>query len=494
MIPAVGVWFAPLFLIAVAGTGGAWLEPYQRAEGLRAEGAYSAAGAHYDSALQEAQQAGDRCPGMALIETGVAALHQKQNRLGEGEAAAMEALALWKGCPSPHPQESAATLRILAVIRSDQGRYPESVALFRQALETLPDGPLTAALRADITSQLGMVYFLQGKRAEAESTYNLSLDLNEAADPPDALVKASILDKLGQSHFTRNKYAEAQRCYESALQLREHDPRSHPPELDGTRIHLARLYYARGLWAKAESIFRAVLRSSETRLGSAHPQVIVLHNDLAVLYRSEGKTRAAEDLFRRALAAWEKSGASRSVYAAAVLLNLGGVVEQQGHLAEAEQDCRRALAILEGAGAAGALYRGTAWNNLGRLQYRRREYEAAAQSFRRAVEIWDEPSGDPRSASALHNLAAVEIAQRHFSEAEAHLRAALDLWERNPRGELDAGQAVCLRDYAALLKRSGRTQEAAGLQARAGALEARIREQQRLAQLTVDVRDLPATR
>ncbi len=73
---------------------------------------------------------------------------------------------------------------------------------------------------------------------------------------------------------------------------------------------------------------------------------------------------------------------------------------------------------------------------------------------------------------SLNNLAALYQAWGRYAEAEPHYRRALAIVEK-ALGPEHPAVATSLENYAGLLRKTGRTEEAAGMEDRAQAIRAR---------------------
>jgi tetratricopeptide (TPR) repeat protein len=101
------------------------------------------------------------------------------------------------------------------------GRHREAVSLakrmVRLAQTSYADKP---GILADSLSNLGLIYWEQGRYAEAEPLYQQSLRIYEALGPEHYGV-AYVLNNLANLYKDQSKYAEAERLYQRALRIQE---------------------------------------------------------------------------------------------------------------------------------------------------------------------------------------------------------------------------------------------------------------------------------
>ncbi len=125
---------------------------------------------------------------------------------------------------------------------------------------------------------------------------------------------------------------------------------------------------------------------------------------------------------------------------------------------------------------------GSSWetyNQAGGEAYEKGNYAEADKQWSAAVKIAEEFSlEDPRLAINLNNLAVLYRAQGKYAEAEQLHQRSLAIYEK-ARGPDHPDVATVLENYADLLSKTGRADEAAKMEARAQAIRAKQSEQDR---------------
>jgi tetratricopeptide (TPR) repeat protein len=140
--------------------------------------------------------------------------------------------------------------------------------------------------------------YKQGRYAEAEQWLAEAVKDAEAAKPQDLRLARSLND-LGVIYYAQGKYAQAVPLYERALAIqgamlgREH------PLVALTLNNLAALYHAQGKYYKAEPLYERSLAIREKTLGREHPDVLASLTGLAAVYRRRGMDAEAAELDAR---------------------------------------------------------------------------------------------------------------------------------------------------------------------------------------------------
>ncbi|MCH7633940.1 MAG: CHAT domain-containing protein [Proteobacteria bacterium] len=229
-----------------------------------------------------------------------------------------------------------------------QGNYPEAEKQFTAAVKEAEHfGPEDPRLATSLNN-LALLYYIQGKYAEAEPLHKRALAIYEKTLGPEHPDVAAPLHSLAGLYYEQGKYAEAEPLYKRALAIREKALGPEHPDVAGSLNDLAGLYQAQGRYAEAEPRYKRALAIEEKALGPGHSLVATSLNNLAALYWTQGKYAEAEPLNKRALAIQEKALGPEHPDVATSLNNLAVLYKAQGKYAEALVHIRRASAIHRG--------------------------------------------------------------------------------------------------------------------------------------------------
>ena len=139
--------------------------------------------------------------------------------------------------------------------------------------------------------------YQQGNYPEAEKQLEAAVKEAEGFGPQDPRL-ATNLNNLGELYRLQGRYAEAEQHYKWALAVLEKALRPAHPQVATSLNNLAALYHAQGRYAKAEQLYKRSLGIREKTLGPEHPQVATSLNNLGELYRFQGRYAEAEQLYK----------------------------------------------------------------------------------------------------------------------------------------------------------------------------------------------------
>jgi tetratricopeptide (TPR) repeat protein len=267
-----------------------------------------------------------------------------------------------------------------------------------------------------------------------------------------------------------------------------------------------------GDYKKAEADFKAALADAEKR-GDKNPDVSVALYRLATVYVLERKFQTAVPALERALALREKQSSSLSATNLEITDTLTRCYQETKQYPKAEAMGRRSLAIAENKTGANGMDVAISLINIGSLLKEEKKYPQALDAYSRAQSIFDKSiEVEPVARASLqNNLAFVYEKLGKADKAEPLLKGALATLEKTPdcspykiaaaqnnlalfythRGNLakaetyfkqavsvpvDAsanGQTFAtsfMSNYAAMLRKAGRSKEAEAMSERANAV------------------------
>jgi len=200
--------------------------------------------------------------------------------------------------------ERATALNALGMVCKYDGRFDESVALYRDALALLgEDHPAAAA----IYHNLGGVEHARRDFAAAEPYARRSVELRRAAHGPDHVLVAvdeaalaAILHALGSEDEAEELLRRSLPVLEGALGEDHH-------EVAAAWNNLGSVLAARGDLDGADAAYRTALESKERSVGAASPALAITLNNLGVTARRRGRPDDAAAFYERAIAILERS-------------------------------------------------------------------------------------------------------------------------------------------------------------------------------------------
>jgi tetratricopeptide (TPR) repeat protein len=315
---------------------------------------------------------------------------------------------------------------------------------------------------AVLLNDLGVHLQTKARYVEAESLYQRSLAIAEAAYGPADPQVATVINNLAELLRITNRLSEAEPLYRRALAIDEtiYGPR-HPTVARDTN-NLAELLWATNRRSEAELLQVRALAIDEASYGPDHPNVAIRLNNVAGLLHDSNRPSQAEPLFWRALAINEASYGPNHPQVATVLNNLAALLQDTNRPNDAEPLYRRALAIDETSYGPNHPNIAIRLNNLAALLHETNRPSEAEPLCRRALAI-DEASfgpNHPNVAIRLTTLATLLRTANRLAEAEPLYRRGLAILTRfgAMTGHRHPNLETVLSHYVLALHESGRAE------------------------------------
>jgi tetratricopeptide (TPR) repeat protein len=207
--------------------------------------------------------------------------------------------------------------------------------------------------------------------------------------------------------------------------------------------------------------------------GESGTRTINLLSSLAELYIRQQRYADAEILFRKMLEQHQKRSPLPSLALGEIYTKLADSLSLQKNYEAAEGNYKLAVENIEG--AAGQDHHDTLLplSHLANLYMMTGKYKEAERCYKRVLEIRYKTSGEDsdETVNSLLRLADLYNLQSEFAESEVFLESAMETAVKI-YPEQDVRLAEVMQQYAKLLKRLGRMDEVAKLEARAEAIKA----------------------
>ena len=405
-------------------------------------------------------------PAIAVCLDMLGKLYWYQGQLEQSERLRKRVLDIVEHAKGPEHPDVVQALSNLAGVYRELERYTEAEPLYLRAYSILerlvqtepPSQTLTVDMAA-CAEELGVLYSLQGKFAQAEPLQLQAVILREQILGGDHPLTSYSYHNLGFLYEWQGRYAQAEAWYTRALELRESVLGPEHPSTAATLNNLARVYQMQGRYQEAEPLYHRALSIREQMLSPEHPHVARTLNGLALLFHAQGKAAEAETLLQQALAICEAALGPEHPEVAWELDALAQVYESLGRDTEAEPLAKRALRIYERRLGADHPESIMSWTILGLLCGKQGRYAEAGQYLQHALTMCEQCLGaeHPHTARTLYELGLLYQLQGQDTEAEPLFQRALAI--REQRLGAEHPETVATRTtYAALLeqKKTGR--------------------------------------
>jgi tetratricopeptide (TPR) repeat protein len=130
----------------------------------------------------------------------------------------------------------------------------------------------------------------------AAKLYRSAIEIFEAKLPEDHPELTVGLNNLGTIYRVQGRFADAESMYRRAIEILERLPVDAHPDLAASLFNLARLYATQSLTDEAEPLFRRALDLYEDTLGPAHANVASVRSGYAEFLREHGRAEEAARL------------------------------------------------------------------------------------------------------------------------------------------------------------------------------------------------------
>mgnify|MGYP001064279031 FL=1 len=208
----------------------------------------------------------------------------------------------------PHDVDRLGALRGFARASMGLTRLDEAQRLLDEVLTTARERlGETHRVYADASHELGVLYYFQGRYADARRQYETAYRARLAAYGEAALEPAETLNNVAVLHSVLGEYDDAERTYMQVIeQLRRSHGEDHPQVLI-SQANLASLYANIGRTADARELEESLLPKMRRVLGETHPYTLTATGNVATRLHAEGRAEEALRLHNQTADALERS-------------------------------------------------------------------------------------------------------------------------------------------------------------------------------------------
>jgi len=386
----------------------------------------------------------DASCGLAIYRTQLAGVLLRQGNYHEALDLSARALSQWEGQDGGSLFRRAKMVFYPDALRT-LGRSQAGLSRFEAAEESLKEALASdyvfeffgegANTRFATLVDLAKVQTSLGRYAETAANLRLALDLlREASDPSepgfDDLV-ANLLENMAKAHHQLGRLGHAEPLLRESLAMLRSSERRDGLRLAGALRALAAVLYWQGDFLGAEDLLREAL-DIQISGGTGDDDLGETLKSLGTVVGKRGDYAEAERLLREA---HDRSLETAPATAAQCLCDLAAMDWLRHRHEEAEELLRQALE--EGRAALGDGWDGGAQlsNGLAALHATRGEFESAEELLRGVVQDLSEKRSQQRQLSAsLSALGALVASRGDLAEAESLLMESAAAYERERSG------------------------------------------------------------
>jgi tetratricopeptide (TPR) repeat protein len=384
-------------------------------------------------------------------------VYMKAVKLAEAETFAQRALEIQeKALPPDDPDlgETLAGLASLYQMQFEYAKYGQMEEYYKRAIAILEkaNGPKDPHL-ATVLGNFARVYSMSGRNAEAVPLFAREVAIKEVIlgpDNPHVFLERCL---LAAAQNRAKQYADAEQTYKRIVvsaQVQERSDRDF--QVSSFYDTLSSLQHMQGEDAEAEdSALRAVQVIQDAR-GPQDSEIMEPLQQLARLYGDEKKYPQAEQTYIRLVAVREKDDGPKSVRIVMTLDELIKLLQAQGKLAETEPYYLRSIEF---------------WDQTA-------QKDASIAARQRYAELLRKLDREPEAIAVDNQIKEIRLEQQVAQMKDddiANMKwglVGLESMVLQHGFGADYDQvADSLLDYAAILRRKGRTEEAKNVAARA---------------------------
>jgi tetratricopeptide (TPR) repeat protein len=319
--------------------------------------------------------------------------------------------------------------------------------------------PALQALLAELGDTSGLAHkagaaLSAGEPADAGKAVDQLIAGQEAEAKQHQVALAKSYATRAQLFIVDLNYPSAWEYYQKALQYQPDDP-----------VLLNRAGLLAYRWGRDEDASPLFERAIAHSLPDSPDRADALNN-LAGLYQKQGKNTEAEGLYKQGIAIGDKIFGPDNPSQAIRLNNLGSLYRRMHRYAEAEQLYLRAIAIGEKTLGPNDPQQAARFNNLGELYLGWGHFDDAEAPLQRSIDMYTTGPDNSNLIAPLSNLGQLRWAKHQYVEAEALYKRAIAIGEKAGGQRPDLAKTRI--NYAQLLEKQGRDQEAAQQRALAG--------------------------
>ncbi|XP_058100521.1 protein KINESIN LIGHT CHAIN-RELATED 1-like [Magnolia sinica] len=234
----------------------------------------------------------DNHPSVASVFVRLADLYYKTGKLRESKSYCENALRIYaKPVPGTTAEVISNGLTEISGIYEAMNEPEQALKLLQKAMKLLEDTPGQRSTIAGIEAQMGVLFYMVGRFAEAWSSFDSAVAKLRACGDRKSAFFGIVLNQMGLACVQLYKIDEAAELFEEARGILEQECGPHHPDTLGLYSNLAATYDAMGRVEDAIEILEYILKVREEKLGTANPDVDDEKKRLGELLKEAGRSR-----------------------------------------------------------------------------------------------------------------------------------------------------------------------------------------------------------
>ncbi len=227
----------------------------------------------------------------------------------------------------------------------DEGRFEDAFTLLKKDLDDAKKTGKEDAKLGNAINNFGELYRRLSRFEQAELYFKGAATI--AVKISDKTLEAAAKNNLGLVYFAQGKFAEAIKITEEALKIREKLFGAESAEYATTLDNLALANAGNKNFVKAEELTKKALAIFEKKKGISDSDTSIATNNLASYYKAQKKFDEVIKLYQRQISLIEKESGADSQKLLKPVRNFGDFYLTRVDYKNAEIQYRRYLALLE---------------------------------------------------------------------------------------------------------------------------------------------------
>jgi len=229
-----------------------------------AYGKYAKAQPFAEKALTLAREKGASDSELAMCLIDLATLYKNQSRLLDAEEMCRSGLSLQEKILYKNHPYIAYTLRILASIYQEQGKYCHAESALSKATVIMLDGhSADDNAMAPFLVDIARLHVAQDNLQKAENYYDRAINLINNSYGPNHLYTANVLAGIAKLYTLQQRYTEAEKLINRAVAMQEKIYGSDHHLVAASWLTKAKICQVKGGFAEAEELINKALTAME---------------------------------------------------------------------------------------------------------------------------------------------------------------------------------------------------------------------------------------
>jgi len=296
------------------------------------------------SALSERQKLfGQESPQYVESLIALGLLRKDQAQFKEAEKLTRQAVEISQNLRPASREEIAHALVALGSVLKVAAKYDQAQQALESALKLQPQNAAATAATAENLTELGELYFYQGKYPLSEQVNKQALAIDSRLFGDSNPASALALNNLGSIEMNRANYRASEDYYRRALAIAQAWYGSDHPQTTSNLTALAQPLTMDGQIPEAQSLLKRALAIQTHANGQVNATVATTENQLGIVATQAKRYDEATSYFTAARDTWERLYGDAYPSIAVADSNIGSICMAQKDLPCAERMFRQAV-------------------------------------------------------------------------------------------------------------------------------------------------------